>query len=69
MADEDIGIERMDILRELITDFWMRKEPKLVVSILGGMKNAKSEDLEQVRTGLQRGLKDLAMASTNGQLR
>lgn len=58
----------MEIVRELVTDFWNRKDPKLVVSILGGMKNVKPSELEKVKTKLRNGLRDLAMASTNGEI-
>lgn len=69
VASEDTDSATMESVMELITTkgLWDRKGPKLVVSILGGMKNATSSVLDRVQTGLQRSLRDLAMASTKGK--
>lgn len=68
VANKDTDEPKMKSLMTLITrkKLWNRKHPELVVSILGGMKNATDSALDRVQTGLQRSLHDLAMASTKG---
>mgnify|MGYP001800026629 CR=1 FL=1 len=67
MAAEDTGKAKLDNLKVLIEDYWKRKKPELVISVLGGLKNAADSDLKRVHNLLQSDLLDLAMASTHGK--
>ena len=68
LANEDTGPEKMNRLMKLIVDekLWNRQQPKLVISVLGGLKNTSASDLERIQSSLGNELRDLAMASANG---